>query len=164
MKKYAELMFNVWLSFDYAYATFEMNYRDIPRRIICEAYMEDSNKELCDYKFMCFNGKPYCCWIDKGRYSCHTRDIYDMDWNLLPFTNCFPNSGMPNKKPTNFEKMIEIATTLSADFSHVRVDLYNVDGAIYFGELTFCESSGFGRILPDKYDYILGEMWDLPIK
>lgn len=74
---------------------FEMHYKDIPRRIIVEHYIEDQHGELRDYKFMCFNGKPYCCWVDKGRYSNHTRDIFDMNWNLLPFTDCFPNSGEP---------------------------------------------------------------------
>lgn len=162
-KKYAELMFRVWMSFDYAYASFEMNYKDIPRRIIAEEYMEDQYGELRDYKFMCFDGKPYCCWVDKGRFTKHTRDIFDMNWNLLPFTDHYPNSGEPTPKPKNFEKMIDIATKLSEGFSHVRVDLYNLDGKIYFGELTFCESSGFCEISPDKYDFEMGKMWNLPI-
>ncbi len=162
-KKYTELMFKVWMSFDYAFASFEMHYKDIPRRIIVEHYMEDQYGELRDYKFMCFNGKPYCCWVDKGRYSDHTRDIFDMNWNLLPFTDCFPNSGENTPRPQNFEKMVEIVTKLSEDFGHVRVDLYNVDGQIYFGELTFCESSGFANIQPEEYDFRLGEMWNLAI-
>ena len=162
-RKYAKLLFKVWMSFDYAYASFEMNYKDIPRRIIAEKYMEDPSGELRDYKFMCFDGKPYCCWIDKGRFSNHTRDIFDMDWNLMPFIEHFPNSGEETPKPKNFDKMIEIATKLSEGFPHVRVDLYNIDGKIYFGELTFCESSGYCKITPDEYDFEMGEMWHLPI-
>ena len=162
-KKYAALMFKLWLSVDYSYVSFEMNYRDIPRRIIAEKYMKDRNGEFKDYKFMCFDGKPYCCWVDVDRFGNHTRDIFDMNWELLPFTNCFPNSITPAQKPNNFDEMKEIATTLSEGFSHVRVDLYNVDDTIYFGELTFCESSGFGDIQPDEYDLKLGEMWNLPI-
>ena len=163
-KEYASLMFKLWLSVDYAYASFEMNYKDIPRKIIAEVYMEDSSGELPDYKFMCFDGKPYCCWIDKGRFTNHTRDIYDMNWDLLPWTEHFPNSGESTPKPKNYSKMIELATILSQGFSHVRVDLYNIDGKIYFGEMTFCESSGFCAFTPDNYDFILGEMWKLPIK
>lgn len=163
-KEYASLMFKLWLSVDYAYASFEMNYKDIPRRIIAEEYMQDASGELPDYKFMCFDGKPYCCWIDKGRFTNHTRDIYDMNWELLPWTEHFPNSGELTPKPKNYNKMIELATILSQGFSHVRVDLYNIDGKIYFGELTFCESSGFCAFSPDEYDYILGDMWNLPIK
>jgi len=158
-KRFSALLFKMWLSVDYAYASFEMNYKGIPRRIIAEEYMQDRNGELNDYKFMCFNGKPYCCWVDYDRFSNHTRDIFDMNWNLLPFTEHFPSSGNPISKPQNFEKMIEIATILSEGFSHVRVDLYNIDGKIYFGELTFCESSGFCEINPDEYDFKLGEMW-----
>lgn len=162
-KKLSALMFKLWLSVDYAYASFEMNYHDIPRRIIAEEYMEDQNGELPDYKFMCFDGKPYCCWIDQGRFTHHTRDIFDMNWQLLPFTEHFPNSCHPVPRPRNFDKMVEIATTLSQGFSHVRVDLYNLDGRIYFGELTFCESSGFCEINPDEYDFKMGEMWKLSI-
>lgn len=162
-KKYAQLLFKVWMSFDYAYASFEMNYKDIPRRIIAEKYMEDRSGELRDYKFMCFDGIPYCCWIDKGRFTNHTRDIYDMNWNLMPFTEHFPNSGEDTPKPRNFDKMVEIASTLSKGFPHVRVDLYNIDGKIYFGELTFCESSGFCEITPEEYDFKMGDLWKLPI-
>lgn len=162
-KPMARLMFKLWLSVDYSDASFEMNYQGIPRKIIAEQYMEDSTGELPDYKFMCFNGEPFCCWVDRGRFTNHTRDIYDLDWNLLPFTDCFPNSKTGCPRPRNFDKMIEIARSLSQPFLHVRVDLYNIDGAIYFGELTFCESSGFCRIEPDEYDYRMGEMWNLPI-
>lgn len=163
-KKYAALLFKLWLSVDYAYASFEMNYKDIPRKIIAEEYMQNSNGELPDYKFMCFDGKPYCCWIDKGRFTNHTRDFYDMDWELLPYTEIFPNSGEPNPKPINFDQMVKLVTVLSEGFSHVRVDLYNIDGKIYFGEMTFCESSGFCEFSPDNYDYILGDMWNIPIE
>lgn len=163
-KKMAALKFKLWLSVDYAYASFEMNYKDIPRRIIAEEYMEDQNGELPDYKFMCFEGKPYCCWVDQGRFTNHTRDIFDLNWNLLPFTEHFPNSGNPISRPCNFDKMVAMATTLSSGLSHVRVDLYNIDGTIYFGELTFCESSGFCEIKPDEYDLKLGELWKIPIK
>ena len=163
-KEYAALMFRLWLSMDYAYASFEMNYQDIPRKIIAEKYMQDTNGELPDYKFMCFDGKPYCCWVDKGRFTNHTRDIFDMDWNLQPWTDVFPNSGLTILKPKNFELMKEIVSKLCQDFAHVRVDLYNLGGKIYFGELTFCESSGFCKISPDQYDYVLGDLWKLPIK
>ena len=162
-KRWAALMFKLWLSYDYAYSSFELNYKDIPRKIIAEEYMEDQTGELPDYKFMCFDGKPFCCWVDQGRFTNHTRDIFDMNWSLLPFTEHFPNSGHPISRPKNYERMIEIATILSQGFSHVRVDLYNIDGRIYFGELTFCESSGFCVFDPDEYDFKLGDMWHLPI-
>lgn len=162
-KKMAALNFRLWLSMDYAYTSFEMHYKDIPRRIIAEEYIQDSSGELPDYKFLCFNGEPFCCWVDKGRFVNHKRDIFDMEWNLMPWTDHFPNTGTVIPKPKNFAKMIDVVKKLSADFSHVRVDLYNVDGEIFFGELTFCESSGFCKIEPDEYDILLGKLWQLPI-
>lgn len=163
-KEYSALQFKLWLSFDYSNASFEMNYKDIPRRIIAEKYMQDQNGEFPDYKFMCFDGVPYCCWVDLGRFTTHTRDVFDMNWNKMPVKWIFPCSETPIPCPRNFEKMKEIAASLSQGFSHVRVDLYNIDGDIYFGELTFCESSGFCLIEPDEFDYKLGALWNLPIR
>lgn len=162
-KRMAALMFKYWLSVDFAYASFEMNYKDIPRKIIAEEYMQDEKGEFNDYKFMCFQGEPYFCWVDLGRYSNHTRDLFDMNWERMNIKWKFPNYDKPIPCPQNFDKMKEIAAILSKDFSHVRVDLYNVDGIIYFGELTFCESSGFINVEPDEFDFKMGEMWKLPI-
>lgn len=162
-RKYAALMFKLWLSTDYAYASFEMNYKGIPRKIIAEEYMQDHKGEFNDYKFMCFNGKPYFCWVDLGRYTNHTRALYDLNWEKMPVRWRFPIYDGVIPKPSNFDIMVEIASTLSKDFSHVRVDLYNVDGKVYFGELTFCESSGFLKMEPDEFDLELGELWNLPI-
>ena len=87
-----------------------------------------------------------------------------MNWNLQPWTQAsYGISNEPVPKPKNFEQMIEIARKLSQGFSHVRVDLYNVDGIIYFGEMTFTNGSGLDPIVPEKYDYELGRYWKLPI-
>lgn len=161
-KKSARYKFNQWMKTDYAYTNgFEMHYSGIPRKILAEKYIEDDMGELQDYKFLCFNGNPCFCWVDCGRYSGnHTRTIFDMDWNIQPWTcNGFVVSPEPVEKPKNFDKMVEIATILSEGFSHVRIDLYNVEGTIYFGEMTFSSASGFGIIDPEEYDYVLGNMW-----
>ena len=163
-REYAALMFKLWLSTDYAYASFEMNYKDIPRKIIAEKYMRDKNGEFNDYKFLCFNGEPLLCWVDLGRYTNHTRDIFNMKWEKMPIKWIFPHFDKAIPCPQNFDKMKEIAAKLSKDFLHVRVDLYNVDGDVYFGELTFCESSGFCKIEPEEYDFQLGQIWKLPIE
>lgn len=89
-------------------------------------------------------------------------DFYDMEWNNLPFTNGHPNSQCPPKKPKNFETMKEIAAKLSAGIPHVRVDLYNVNGNIYFGEMTFFHWGGMKPFQPREWDYKLGEMIKLP--
>ena len=161
--KRAKRCFDDWMRMDYAYVTwFEMHYSDIPRKIIAEQYLESDMGELQDYKFLCFNGKPEFCWVDLGRYSKHTRTVFDMEWNLQPWTqNEYGISPNPIPCPKNFDKMIEIATVLSAGFEHVRVDLYNINGKIYFGEMTFTNGSGLDKIIPEKYDKILGDFWTI---
>jgi len=159
--KRTKCIINDWMRIDFGYFTgFELHYSEIPRRIIAEKYLETDRGELQDYKFLCFDGKTHYCWVDMGRYSTHTRNVYDLDWNLQPWNQAFYGvSKEPIPKPRNFEKMIELATVLSAGFSHVRVDLYNVDGRIYFGEMTFTNGSGLDPIVPQEYDRMLGDLW-----
>lgn len=157
-------MFDDWMKTNYAFTnSIQLQYRDIPRKIIAEQYLETELGELQDYKFLCFNGKPYFCWVDLGRFSKHTRTVFNMKWELQPWTQAtygIANHDIP--KPRNFNQMVELATILSQGFSHVRVDLYNVDGKIYFGEMTFTNGSGLDPIVPSEYDKILGEYWKLP--
>lgn len=162
-KKEAKILFNNWLKVNYAYfSSYQMQYEKIERKIIAEKYIQDSNGELNDYKFLCFNGKVYYCWIDIGRYSDRYRNIYDLDWNLQPW-NISPYGNTPYKieRPENYQEMVKIAQKLCQGFSHVRVDLYNVDGKIYFGEMTFTTTGGFKSIVPEKYNYMLGDLWNL---
>ncbi|MEH6955602.1 ATP-grasp fold amidoligase family protein [Neobacillus drentensis] len=161
-KKATKYKFNDWMKMDFAYTTgFEMHYSDIPRKILAEKYLETSLGELQDYKFICFDGKPYFCWVDLGRYGNHTRTVFDLDWNLQPWTQAsYGISQEPIPKPKNFDKMVELATVLCQGFSHVRVDFYNVEGVIYFGEMTFTNGSGLDPIVPKEYDYMLGKMWN----
>ena len=151
-----------WMRMDFAYTTFfEMHYSRIPRKIIAEKYLETDRGELQDYKFLCFDGRPAFCWVDLGRYAHHTRTVFDMNWEKQPWSQIYGTEDhIP--KPENFEKMKEIAALLSQGFAHVRVDLYNVEGKIYFGEMTFTNGSGMDPIVPSEYDRVLGDMWHLP--
>lgn len=145
---------------NYSLSAYELHYSEIAPKIIIEQYIDSGETDLQDYKFLCFDGKPYFCWVDVGRYHNHKRNLYNMDWELQDWNQYhYGNSDYPINKPINFEKMQEIATILSKGFSHVRVDLYNVDGRIYFGEMTFTNGSGFEEITPDSVDLMLGELW-----
>lgn len=152
-----------WMNTNFAYnGSFELHYKDIKPKILAEKYITDSNGELNDYKFLCFEGKVYYCWIDVGRFTEHYRNVYDLDWVLQPWSqHTYSNTPWNIEKPKNFEKMVHIAEKLSENFSHVRVDLYNVDGKIYFGEMTFTNGAGYELIYPEKYNEILGSYWIL---
>lgn len=125
-------------------------------RIIIEKILEDTqNTDLTDYKFFCFNGKPYCVQVDTGRFDGHHQNYYDMEWRSLGVHCTYPEGELQDE-PQNFDEMKRIAAQLSLDFPFVRVDLYNIEGKIYFGELTFYPSSGYGKFHPDAFDFELG--------
>ena len=143
----------------------EYPYKDVPRRIIAEQYIEDEGGELRDYKFFCFDGEPKYLFVatDRGRTDTETKfDFFDMDWNHLPFTNGHPNNPVTPEKPENFELMKQIAAKLSAGIPHVRVDLYNIRGKVYFGELTFFHWGGTVPFEPNEWDYKFGDNIHLP--
>lgn len=147
---------------NYASYAYEMHYSKIIPKVIVESYIDSGNDDLQDYKFLCFDGVPHFCWVDIGRFHEHKRNVYDLNWNLQKWNQFhYGNSAKLVEKPVNFEKMCEIARLLSQGFSHVRVDLYNVNGEIYFGEMTFTNGSGFEEITPDEADMMLGQLWKL---
>jgi len=161
----AKKMMMKWLKQNYYYHSFEWVYKDIRPRIVCEEFLEDSEyKDLIDYKFMCFNGEIRCLFIcsDRDNIAGLKVDFYDMDWKLMPFYRYYPNSGNKIEKPEGFDRMIEYAKILSRPFPFVRVDFYQVNGKIFFGELTFFPGSGMEYFKPELYDYRFGDWIKLP--
>ncbi len=156
---------NFWVKQNWAFAGkgFEMHYQYIKPRIIAEKYIADSNGELNDYKFLCFNGKPYYVWVDVGRNTDHRRNIYDLNWNLQNWKQYYSNADKPIPRPEKLDEMIQLAEKLCRGFDHVRVDLYYVDGVIYFGEMTFTNGKGYELIYPPEYNDLLGGLWDQTI-
>jgi hypothetical protein len=144
----------------------EWPYKNVPRRILAEEYIEDeSGYELKDYKFFCFDGKPYIMFIASGRTKGETTfDYYDMNFNHLEIAQSHPNAEHGFDKPKEFNKMIELASKLSAGIPQLRVDFYYVNGKIYVGELTFFHYGGFYPFYPEKWDTILGDLIKLPNK
>lgn len=154
------------LKVNYYYQNREWPYKQVKPRIIAEQYMVDeSGYELKDYKFFCFDGEVKLLFIasDRGSKTEETKfDFFDTDFNHLPFLNGHPNATKPIDRPKGFEKMKQIAARLSQGQPHLRVDLYDINGRIYFGELTFYHWSGMTPFEPKEWDYKLGEWIQLP--
>lgn len=146
---------------NYFYHNGEWAYRSVRKRILAEAFITNDGSNLSDYKFFCFNGEPKIVALHKDRFTNHVRTFYDSDWHKLPFRSKHPSSVTPDEKPKNFERMMELARRLSAGIPYVRVDLYNVDGKIYFGEMTLYPMGGFMPFEPAEWNRTLGDMIDL---
>lgn len=110
-----------------------------------------------DYKIFCYNGNPMYIVVDVDRYIGHKRNFYDVEWNNLHIGSDCPSSDREIKKPVALERMLNVAAKLSEGFPYVRVDLYNNQGKIYFGELTFYPWSGYVQFEPDDADYLLAK-------
>lgn len=155
------------LARDYYLIHREWPYKNVRRRIICEYYMEDKKTaELRDYKFFCFDGVPKALYIAQDRQKAEETkfDFFDMEFNHLPFINGHPNADTLPQPPVSFELMKELAKKLSKGIPHVRVDFYEVNGKVYFGELTFAHMSGFASFEPFEWDEIFGSWINLPSK
>lgn len=151
---------------NYYYIGREWPYKGVKPRILAETFMEDAEvSELRDYKFFCFNGEAKIMYLASERYKENDVvkfDFYDMDFNHLDFQNGHPNNKVPAKKPETFDAMRALAEKLAQGFPHVRVDLYEVNGKNYFGEMTFYNQNGFVPFEPEEWDYRIGKWLELP--
>lgn len=144
----------------------EWPYKNVPPRVFAEEFMVDeSGYELKDYKFFCFNGKVKGLFIATDRYKGDHNvkfDYYDENFVHLDICQSHPNSANPILiPPQNFEEMKRVAEILSRDLKHARVDLYNINGRVYFGEITFFHYSGLVPFIPSKWDSIWGKWLNL---
>ena len=147
---------------DYSKLFKEWNYQNIKNRIIVDELIDTKDENAPnDYKIFCFHGEPKFLFVASERNIDVKFDFYDLDWNLIDVLQGHNRSKNGIEKPKNFDKMLEIARNLSKDFPHVRVDLYNVEGKIYFGELTFFHFAGMTPFYPRKFDDIFGEYFDI---
>lgn len=149
------------------FGTREWPYKNVKPLVFAEEYKEDKYGELRDYKFFCFDGKVKAMFIatDRQKQGEDTKfDFFDENFNHLPFTNGHPNANPMPAKPSCFEKMKELAEKLSAGIPHVRVDFYEVDESVYFGELTFFHWGGIKPFEPEEWDYKFGSWIKLPNK
>lgn len=146
----------------------EWAYKDVRGRIIAEQFMiDDSGTGLKDYKFFCFGGEVKALMIatERGEGGDGVRmNFFDRDFNPLPFRRGHENAQVAPAKPDGYDEMIALAEKLAEGFRHVRVDLYNINGKIYFGEMTFYPACGFVPFTPEEWDYTFGSWLDLTDK
>lgn len=147
------------LAQNFFYIGREWPYKNVRPRIIAEQYMEDhTDGELRDYKFFCFDGEPKLMFVASDRGQNKTKfDYYDLEFNHVNILQKYPNASESLRRPETFAQMIDFSRKLSNGFPHVRVDFYEVNGHLYFGEMTFYHFSGFMPFKPDKWDRILGD-------
>ena len=140
----------------------EYPYKKVKPRIIAEKLME-AKEGINDYKFFCFDGKPTIMFVATERASGDTKfDFYDMDFNHLDIVNIHPQSTKGGiTKPKCFDEMKEIAAKCSKGMKFVRIDLYEIDGKVYFGEYTFFHGGGFWLFKPDHWEKDLGDLIEL---
>lgn len=145
----------------------EWPYKNIKPRIIAEKYMCDEfqkSETLVVYKIMCFNGKAKLIQvIQNDKTSKESIDYFDTEWNLLTLRQNFPNSIEHIQKPERLKEMLEIAERFSRDSSFLRIDLYLINGNIYFSEFTFYSDGGMAEFEPREWDEVLGSWIELPM-
>lgn len=163
-KKAAKKILTKYLKRNFYYANREWPYKNVKPRIIVEKYMEDKNNKIMrDYKFFCFGGKPEVLYISDGSHSEEQKIVFfDIDYNVLPIKRSdYGDFDIIPKKPKNFEKMKKFSSKLSKNIPHLRVDWYEINGKLYFGELTFFTGGGVIPFEDKEWDRKLGDMIDL---
>ena len=151
------------------YHSREWPYKNVKPRILAEAYMEDSStQELRDYKFYCFKGEAKFLYVSRGLSGSHNdaeMSFYDLNWEKTPFQrDDYRALSVAPQKPVGFETMIKLANRLSAGIPFLRVDLYEVNGRVYFSEMTFYPGSGFTPFASDEWEDTIGGWITLPIE
>jgi teichuronopeptide biosynthesis TupA-like protein len=154
-----------WLSKNYYWIDREYQYKAIEPRIIIEKLLvTQSGRIPNDYKIHCINGEIQFIYVAVDREGVNKRNIYDKDWKPfdISWANKFKDAsnlrGPEIDPPASFERMIAISKQVAQLFAYVRVDFYDVDGKLYFGEITQCHGGGFDQMRPIEWDYKYGEM------
>lgn len=152
------------LARNYYWSGREWPYRDICPRIIAEAYMENESRgELLDYKFMMFGGEHRCAFVCSNRFSAGKLNVtfFDPDWKRMPFERHYHADPQDLPRPHCYDEMIRISRRLSEGLPFARIDLYEIDGRVYCGEITLYPGSGLEMFQPAEWDDTLGSWLDL---
>lgn len=149
-----------WLATDFfTHGWRERPYQGLTPRAVVERYLGDGTRPPSDYKFFVFHGEPAMVVVDQDRFVAHTSTLLHPDWVPLRVTGRFAQAGTLPPRPASYDRMLQIARTLGKDFRFARIDLYDVDGRVYFGEITHNPGGGLVRLRPRAFDRALGELW-----
>lgn len=160
----AKTKLNKWMKYNYYYSGREWVYKKVPPRIICEEFISDTNETPDDIKVLCFNGKAKLIEVHMNRFgNNHTQDFYDITWSKTDISQG-NISNLTKEKPLYFEEMISLSELLAKNKYHVRIDWYEVNGKLYFGEITFFDGSGLYPFDNEKDNLMLGSWIDLSTK
>ncbi len=162
----SKLLMTKWMSKNqYTRGGLEWAYKNVTPKLIAEKYLSEMGKaSINDYKFFCFNGEPKFIQVDLDRTIEHLRCFYDLGWNKIEglTTKGIKEYKETLEKPKNYDEMVAVATKLANKFPFVRVDLYNINGNILFGEMTFYPTDGRMDFEPDEYNTTFGDYITLP--
>ncbi|MGK2911867.1 MAG: ATP-grasp fold amidoligase family protein [Sphingobium sp.] len=148
-----------WLAGTFGERGREWHYARIKPRLLVEPYIGEPDAAPDDIKIQCFNGRARVVNVMQDRLQNLKAYSFDVDWNLLPYEFAKKRGPVIPAPPTNFKEMIRLAEILADGFEYVSVDLYNVEGRIYFGEMTFTTADGMGIFDPPAGDVLLGSYW-----
>lgn len=165
-RKAANKKLNFFLKRNFYYMTREWHYKNIKPLIICEEFLEEDGKAPIDYKYHCLNNDVKFIQVDIGRFENHKRNNFDKNWKLTPFIfgpkeYNFDNNYKRVEKPKKFEEMKKLALKIAEDFDYCRVDFYEVNEKIYFGEITFTPGAGLEVFSDPKIGEELSKIWVL---
>ncbi len=152
-----------WMKQNIYYSGREWPYKNVKPKIVCEKYIDTRGNDLRDYKIFCFNGIPKYIQVDGERFIDHKRAFYDINWVRQDIQLCGYARDYYAEKPKKLDEMLNIARALSKPFPFSRIDLYNVDDRIIFGEITFFPDAAFGKFSPEDVDNQWGNLIELPI-
>lgn len=153
-----------WMNEDFSLVSGELHYAPIERKIICERYL---GKDIEDYKFFCFDGVPKFFYISRnvdGDFHNMRADFFNSDGSKAAFSRTDHRSfDTPPHIPENLDEMLVLSHRLSEDFPFARIDLFNVEGKIFFSEITLTPSAGQMPLSPAEWDEKIGEWLTLPM-
>ena len=150
---------NKWLGLNPYYLSHEWQYNFIKPQLICEKLLEF---EINDYKFFCFDGEPKFIQVDVDRFSNHTRSFYNLAWEKQSIEIVYPICQKQIERPLKLEEMLSVSRKLSENLKFARIDLYEHDNHVYFGEITLHPEGGFGPFQSKQQDLFMGQYINLP--